>query len=171
MTTQSPQTVNTQTAPYLPRQRNFPSNNPEGLALEIDKAYVDIAARVNVKTNGLFAVNYQVTTGEQWYLNGQPKKQQTLRRVYSFGAIAAGTELDIPIGITGYTQFTRIYGTVITTMPDYRPLPYVDPITLTTGMGVLVGPVAGVQSIRIVVGATAPSVTSGLVVLEWLSAF
>ena len=77
--------------------------------------------------------------------------------------------MDIPHGILNFTQFTKIYGTAITTAPDYRPLPYIDPGLITTGMALLVGTVAGKGAIRIVLGATAQPVVSGIVIFEWLT--
>ena len=62
--------------------------------------------------------------------------------------------MDIPHGILNFTQFTKIYGTAITTAPDYGPSPYIDPGLITTGMALLVGTVAGKGAIRIVLGAT-----------------
>lgn len=153
--------------PYLRTSRDF--NVANELPTTLNKMYIDIANTVNTRTIGIFPTNKHVVTGESWFVQSN-QRQQTLRQVYSFGAIAAGTELDIPHGITSFIQFTKIYGTVITNVPDYRPLPYVDPITLTTGMALLVGTVAGVPSIRIILGATAVPVTSGLVILEWMSA-
>lgn len=152
---------------FLRTSREFPEDLHQ-IAVETNKAYIDTANAVNARTIGIFPTNRPAITGDSYFLNNQ--RQQTLRQVYTFGAIAAGTELDIPTNITSLVQFTRIYGTVITNAVDYRPLPYVDPITLTTGMALLVGTVAGKQQIRIVLGATAQPVTSGLVVLEWLSA-
>lgn len=152
--------------PYLRTTRAFPEE-VHLLSVQLNKAYVDIAIAVNNRTIGLFPITRPAITGESWIIASN-QKQQTLRQVYTFGAIAAGTELDIPTNISSFTQFTRIYGTVVTNGPDYRPLPYVDPVTSTTGMALLVGTVAGVQQIRIVLGATAVPVTSGIVVLEWL---
>ena len=143
-------TTNLQFSPYLPRQRNFPTDNAQVLGVELDKTYIEIAQRVNERTIGLFSVNLPSITGENWYLQGQPRVNQTLRQVYQFGPIAPGTELDIPHGILNFTQFTKIYGTAITTAPDYRPLPYIDPGLITTGMALLVGTVAGKGAIRIV---------------------
>jgi len=153
---------------YLPTSRNFPEEIKQ-LTVEATKSYIDTANAVNVRTIGIFPINRPAVTGESWFIT-KNQKQQSLRQVYTFGAIAPGTELDIPHGITNFTTFTKIYGVVTTNIPDYRPLPYVDPATLTTGMAILVGNVAGVPSIRIVLGATAVPVTSGIAVLEWLSA-
>lgn len=159
--------------PYLRTSRNFPEDISE-LTVQVNKSYVDIATAVNNRIIGIFPTNRPAITGESWYFTSQ--RQQTLRQIYPFGAIAPGTELDIPHGIplTDIVRFTRIYGTVITNAPDYRPLPYIDPGLLTTGMTILVGPgtvvpFVGVPCIRIVLGATAVPVTSGVAVLEWLS--
>lgn len=153
--------------PYLRTSRNFPEDISQ-LVVQVNRAYVDIANAVNQRTISIFSTNRAVITGESFYLVNN-ERQQSSRQVYPFGAIAAGTELDIPTGITNLDQFCRIYGTVVTNVNDYRPLPYVDPITLSTGMALLVGNIAGVQNIRIILGATAVSVVKGLVVLEWLS--
>lgn len=162
---------NLQISPYLRNQRQFPNDDLRELANQSDHAYIDIASKVNLRTIGLFAVNYPMVTGEQWYLQGQSKNQQTLRQIYVFGTVLPGTELDIPTGITNFIEFTRIYGTCITNIPDYRPLPYVDQGLVTNNINILVGTVAGQLQIRILPGATSATITSGTIVLEWLSQF
>ncbi len=153
---------------FLRNSRAFPADI-NLLSLEVNRTYLDIANAVNNRTISLFPSTRPAVTGESFYIV-RNIKQSTFRQVYPFGAIAPGTELDIPHGITTLDQFSRIYGTVVTNVTgDYRPLPYIDPITLTTGMTVLIGIVAGVPSIRIVLGATALPVVKGIVVLEWLS--
>jgi hypothetical protein len=124
--------------PYLRTSRQFPEDLPE-LCVQVNKSYIDIATAVNNRTIGIFPTNRPAVTGESWYFSSQ--RQQTLRQIYSFGAIAPGTELDIPTGIEpiNIVRFTRIYGTVITNAPDHRPLPYVAQV-ITNGMTILVGP-------------------------------
>ena len=160
-------------APYLRTSRNFPQE-AQPLAVEVNRSYIDIANKVNYRTIGIFPSNVPAITGESWFINNQ--RQQTLRQIYSFGSISPGTELDIPTNInpSNIVQFTRIYGTVITSggafgNPDYRPLPYIDPNALNVGMAILVGTISGQQQIRIVLGAAALQVSSGIAVLEWLS--
>jgi hypothetical protein len=163
---------NSITAPYLRTSRNFPED-PEKLSDEIDKAYIDTAAAVNNRTIGLYPSRRPITTGNSFFIF-RDQKQQSLRQVYPFGPIAPGAELDIPIGINNFDQFVKIYGTVVCSDGTYRPLPYVDPFTFTTGMTILVGPgfvppFVGVLCIRIVLGVTASPVTKGIAVLEWIS--
>lgn len=159
-------TVNIQQSPYLPRQRNFPIDNTQALGIELDKTYIEIAQRVNERTIGLFSANLPSITGESWYLIGQPRKQQTLRQVYSFGSISPGSSLTIPIGNISVTNFTRIYGTALTNAPDYRPIPFSAQV-VTNNITVSVSLVTGLITIQN--GSTAPTINSGLIILEWLS--
>jgi hypothetical protein len=154
-------TVNLQQSPYLPRQRNFPVDNAQVLGIELDKAYIEIAQRVNERTIGLFSVNLPSITGESWYLSGQPRKQQTLRQVYQVSSTAP-----IPHGII-FSQimgFSRLFGQFTDGTNWYG---------LIAGSNV---PIAGQISffltptnITFLVGAGAPALVSGFVVLEWLS--
>lgn len=154
--------------PYLRTSRQFPVDKPK-LEIELNKSYIDIAGAVNLRTIGIFPKNNPAVTGESWYFT--TSRQQTLRKIYPFGAIAAGTELDIPVLYNNFESFTKIYGTCITDVVDYRPLPYVDSAIVTDQIGLIVGTVGAppILQIRIIVGATSPNVTSGVVVLEFLS--
>jgi hypothetical protein len=152
-------TTNLQAAPYLPRQRNFPIDNVQALGVELDKAYIEIASRVNDRIVGLFSTNLPAITGESWYLQGQPRKQQTLRRVFIFTSLASITH-----GITT-SQYTRMYGQ------------YTDG---TKWYGFIAGniavPIAGQilfdvtpTVIEFASGSTPPTFVRGNIVLEWLS--
>lgn len=151
-----------QQAPYLRVQRNFPHDDPQNLSVELDRSYTDIASKVNSRTIGTFAVNFPIVTGEQWFIAGSNLKHQSLRRVYTF--TAAGS---IPHGINvaNITGFSRIYGT-FTNGTNWYPLPYVDVVAANNQVNVIVTP----TNIVITAGGGAPpAITSGYVVLEWLS--
>jgi hypothetical protein len=158
-------TTNLQQAPFLRQQRKFPSDDLKELANESDLTYIDVASKVNARTIGTFAVNFPVITGESWYIRGQPQKQQTLRQLY----VITGTG-SYPHGITvaQIAGFTRIYGT-FTNGTNWYPLPYVDVVNANNQVNIVVTPT------NIVItgggGAGQPAVTSGYVVLEWLSNF
>lgn len=154
---------NVQQSPYLRQQRTFPLDQQE-LTVEIDKTYIDIANKVNARTIGLFALGAQIVTGEQWYLRGSAQKQQTLRQIYTF--TAAGSILH-GISTSTISGFTKIYGT-FTDGTNWYPLPYVDVTAANNQVNVYVSP----TNIVITRGAgSPPAITSGFVVLEWLSLF
>jgi hypothetical protein len=148
--------------PFVRTSRTFPTD-PQALSVEIDRAYIDLANNLNQRIIGLFAKNKPCINGESWFIN-QNQRQQGIRQVYSFtgaGNIAHGLNLaQIP-------SFTRIYGT-FTDGTNWYPLPYVDVANANNQVNVYVSP----TNIVITSGAgTPPSITSGLVVLEWLDQF
>ncbi len=154
-----------QQKPYLPTSHKFPVQNIEELEPELVKSYIDIAQAVNLRTIGIFE-KIQIVTGERWFsasTTDASKKRQTYRQIYTFGTIAAGATLPIAHGITGITQFTRIYATCVTDAPDYRPIPYAS-VTANENIEM------NVTSTNIVIknGSSSPNITNGIVVLEYL---
>ena len=143
---------------YLRTTREFPAQD-KTLGIELNKAYVDIANVVNSRTIGLFPTGRSAITGEAWYLTGS--KQQTLRQVYKFTSTA-----NILHGIKtqGFTGFTIKYG-------DYTDG--------TNWYGLISGTSVAIPGqisfyctptdIVFVIGAGAPALTSGIIVLEWLA--
>jgi hypothetical protein len=143
---------------------SFAEEFPEFL-IQITKVYRDIALKVNNKERAFYPSNLEIMNDQQFFTTGNPQSyRRVFRKVFSFGAIAAGATLNIAHGITGITVFTRIYGTTITAVPDDRPLPYVDAIAVTNQTSVLRNGI----NIVIVNGATAPNITSGICVVEFL---
>lgn len=147
---------------FLVNERSFPQD-PVELEPVLSKMYLEMAYAVNARTIGTFNT-FQVTTGELWL--GTPQNQRTrqsFREVYPIGPITAGATLTVPHGLVGLTAFTDIYGTCITDVPDYRPLPYAS-----------VGAASNIElkcdSINIIisVGAASPNIVSAIVVLEYL---
>lgn len=156
-------TTNLQQMPYLRAQRQFPNGDLRELANQTDHAYIDIAAKVNERTIGIFAVNYPVITGNSWYLNGQSKKQQTLRQVYTFtaaGNIAHG------VNFSSISQFVPSYGT-FTDGTNWYGVIFGSSVAIAGQVSFYVTP----TNIVVLSGAGAPAITSGSVILEWLSQF
>jgi len=145
---------------YLRTSRNFPIEDTKQLAIETNKAYIDTANAVNNRTISIFPTNVPAINGESWFLvNNQ--RQQAFRQVYTFTSTA-----NIAHGITiaDPAQFTRGFGTYTDGTNSYG-------LVFATSV-----PVAGiitfyVTSTNIVfsVGGGAPALTSGRLVLEWLS--
>lgn len=156
--------TNIQQSPYLRQQRNFPSDNIQALTVELDKAYVDTATKLNVRTIGTYAVNNPIVIGDQWYLQGQPQRQQVLRQVFQFTSSGSITH---NINMATVSAFTRIYGT-FTNGTNWYPLPYVDATSANNQVSISV---SGTQIVISAGGGSPPVISSGFVVLEWLSQF
>jgi len=146
-------------SPYLQKQRNFPGEI-EDLTNEIDKTYIDVASKVNDRTIGTFALGVTIITGEQWHLSGQ-NPQQTVRKLFKFTSaspISHGINLSQIAGFTSmygqYTDGTKWYGVIAATdKPIANQLTfYVD-----------------TANIILTLDGTAPAISSGFIVLEWLS--
>ena len=151
------------TAPYLRTSRLFPDDNAQALSVEVDRSYLEIASAVNARTIGVFALNTQSVNGESWYFSGASKKEQGLRQVYTFTAAGSFAH---NINLSTVTRFTRIYGTFTNGSGDWYPLPYVDVVAANNQVSIRVD----ATNIIITAGAGAPpTITSGLVVLEWLA--
>ena len=151
-----------QQSPYLRQQRNFPTDSMQALGVELDKSYIDIAQRVNDRTIGIFPENYSASTGEAWYLSGSSKKQQTLRRVYP---ITGAGNYSHGINTSQIAGFTKIYGT-FTDGNVWYPIPYVNVVAANNQVSITV------TSSNIVItagGGAPPTITSGWVILEYLS--
>lgn len=147
---------------FLRTSRSFPEEIHQ-LSVEVDRSYVDIANAVNFRTIGIFASSSPSITGNSYFFS-KNQRQQSLRQIYPFGAIAAGATLNIPYSTKGLNQFATIYGTCITAVPDYRPLPYAS-VTANANIELKVTS----TNIVITLGAASPNVTSGLIVIEWIS--
>lgn len=150
--------VSNQTS-FLRTSREFPEDLRQ-LSIEINKCYFDIANAVNSRTISIFPKNRSAVNGENWFLTNQ--RQQGSRQVYTFSA--AGS-IPHTLNLASIFAFTRIYGT-FTDGKKWYPLPYVDVVYANNQVNVIIDS----TNIVIAVGGGAPPViTSGYVVLEWIS--
>lgn len=149
-----------QTAPFLRTSREFPEEM-QSLTVEINKSYVDIASAVNQRTIGLFPKGKVAITGESWFLTSS--RQQSLRQIYTF--TGAG---NIPHGLnlSQVFAFVRIFG-AFTDGSVWYPLPYVNATAANNQVSVTVN---GTNIVITAGGGSPPTIISGTVVLEWLSA-
>ena len=100
--------------------------------------------------------------GESWFLQGGNRRQQGLRQVYQFAG--AGT-VKHGLNFSSISTFTKIYG-IIYDGSVYYPIPYVDVTDVTNQISITVDD----TNINITAGAgSPPSITSGIIVLEWIS--
>lgn len=152
-----------QQAPFLREQRQFPSEDIKSLANQVDQAYIDIALKVNARIVGTFAVGNALITGESWFLSGQPRRQQTLRQVFTF--TGAG---NLPHGINfaSVSSFTRGFGSYTDGTNWYGVL-FASSVAIAGQVSFYVTP----TNVVVLVDGAAPAPTTGLLVIEWLSNF
>ena len=147
---------------YLPEDIDLPDDSHE-LRVILKSILEENAKQTNRKDTGSYEEIEQLIN--QQYFGATPQaKRNVYRRVYDIGAIAAGATLNTAHGLGAVTEFTRIYGTVVTAVPDYRPLPRVSTVALNQQISL---DVIGIN-IVIINGAGGPNITGGLVVLEYL---
>lgn len=151
---------------YLPTTQYFPEDAEKFRAV-LTFVYSDIARRLNDKEIGLFDL-VEFLNGQQWFTTGNPQiKRQAFRKVFPLPATGAGVTTNIAHGITGVgttTTFTHIYGTAVTTAPDNRPIPFASATLVTDQIQILVN----ATNIVVTNGATAPGITQGVIVVEYL---
>ncbi len=143
---------------FLRTTRKFP-HEVEQLAIEVDRAYVDIANCANSRIAGIFSVNRAAQDGESWFVS-KNLRQEGLRQVYTF----TGVPVTIPHGLTlnRIERFTRLWGT------------YTDGTNWYGILGASNVAIAGqvtfyIDATNIVfLTAGAPVSTRGNVVLEWI---
>lgn len=118
--------------PFLPNQRNFPSDAHQ-LKVELTKSYTDIARAINNRQIGGYEL-FQTSTGQYWFNDGEPQnKLQAFRQVYKIPAPiqnGSGTvSINHGITVNANTQFTNIYGVAtnnnVGTPVFWLPLPWV----------------------------------------------
>lgn len=147
-------------SPYLRSSRNFPLE-AQPLAVEVNKSYLDISEKMNLRTIGIFPTSRPALTGESWFLTTN-QKQQTLRQAYPFTSVA--TPIPHGIDFTRINGFTRCFGS-FTDGTNWYGLIFGSNVAIAGQISFYLAPTA----ITFLSGGGAPAVTSGTVVLEWLS--
>lgn len=148
-------------SPYIRTSRDFPED-PHQLSVELERTYLDLASFINFRTIGLFTPNRPTIGGESWYLSGQ-SRQQNLRQIYRFSD--SSLTINHGINFSSLTNFVRIWGTFFDGT-NWNTLPYVDVTAANNQINIVV------NSTQIVVtkgGGSPPSISNGLIILEWIS--
>ena len=143
---------------YLITTRSFP-RDVENLVIELSRTYIDIASAVNVRTIGLFATKPSIT-GESWYLT-KNQKQQGLRQAYSF---TTTNPLPHEIDLANISRITRCYGEY-TDGTNWYGLINGTNIAIAGQISFYLDP----TNINFLIGASAPALKSGTIVIEWIS--
>ena len=149
---------------FLTPYQYFPPETERRILVHKD-IYENVANAINQREIGMYSVA-EIQNGQQFFSTSgdNTKFRQGFRKVFQLGAVAAGATDTQAHGITGATLYYHLYGGIITDVVDYRPLPYVDEATLTDQVSLkVVG-----ANIVVINGATAPAITSGYIILEYL---
>jgi len=158
------------TVPFLKTSRNFPED-AENLSTELDKTYIEIAQAVNLRIIGIFSINRPSITGESWFLTSS--RQQTLRQVYLVpGGIITGSTIDLGFKIINISQFSpKCYGT-FTNGTDWYGLIFGSNVLIPGQISFFLHVNAGnplSDQIVFEVDGSSPAITSGTVLIEWIS--
>lgn len=151
--------------PYLRTSREFPEDLKE-LTVQITRAYIDTATNINDRTIGLYPTNRPAITGNAYFITNQ--KQQTIRQLYTFTSTTAidhgidpGIGIDPAMFVQCFGSYTASAGT-----EGYG-------LIWSTGGGAIPNSISFYLTstqIVFIVGAGAPALAQGKIVLEWLSA-
>lgn len=151
----------TNKSPYLRTSREFP-NKIEDLSEILNKTYLETASAVNSRTIGIYPTNKPAIIGDVWFISGS--RFQALRQVYLIPS--GGGPIPHGIDLKTIKGFTDIYGT-FTDGSTWYPLPFVSVVAANNQVNIFV------NSTNIQVtgggGAGQPVISSGFVVLEWIS--
>lgn len=141
-----------------------PEDDPALFYEVINQRELDTASIVNLKENAVY--NYQESlTNQQWPTVGNPQTfRDGYRIIFNVPAIAAGASATIPHGLSAITQTTHQWAEVITNVPDFRHVPYAS----VTAIGNQIEMRVDTTNIYIFNGSTAPAITGGFVIIEYL---
>ncbi len=148
------------TVPFIKTSRNFPQDSAENLSQELDKAYIEIAQAINTRTIGLFPINRPAITGNAFFLT--PARRQTLRQVYVFTTTAT---INHNIHDINPNDFTNCNGSFTDGTNNFG-LIWASNVAIA---GQITFYLTATQIIFLI-GAGAPTLTTGRVILEWISA-
>ncbi len=145
--------------PYLRTSRDFPKDIDE-LSIQLSKSYLDIANVVNQRIIGIFPTVRPAITGESYFITNN-QRQQTLRQVYTFTNTIA---INHNIKNVFPNQFTSCYGSYTDGINSYG-------LFFATSVAIAGQITFYITSTQIIflIGAGAPAMTSGRIVLTWLS--
>lgn len=151
---------------YLRTSREFPEDLHQ-IAVESNKSYVDVANAVNSRTIGIYPVNRPAITGNTFFITNQ--RQQTLRQVYTFTSVST----PIPTGfkLANISQVVQMYGTYSDGTNTYGLIAgtsaaIAGQISFYIALN---GSSSSSDNITFLSGAGSPSLTTGIIVIEWIS--
>lgn len=146
-------------SPFIKSSREF---TPEVnlLSVILTRSYIEIATAINDRTIGLFPSNRPAITGNSYYVN-KNQRQQSLRQAYTF---TSTTSINHGIDITTIFDMAAMYGQ-FTDGTNWYGLIAASNVAIAGQISFYLTS----TQIVFVLGAGAPALTKGIIVLEWLS--
>lgn len=151
--------------PYIRSTREFPENAPD-LAFQCSKSYLEIANAINQRTIGIYPVTKSAVNGNAYYFT--PVKQQGLRQMYTF---TTTVNIDLGFKLFSIDRMINMYGTY-SDGTSFFGLIAGSNIAIPGQISFFVtvnGASTTSDIITFLVGAGAPALTRGTIVLEWSS--
>lgn len=141
---------------------SFRNYDVEGdqLTQQHKQAYQDLSNGVNQREIALYELT-ELVDGQTWFTADPQVKRYNYRKVIDMG------DASVPIahGITGNPLFfTFIYGTCVTNVPTYLPIPYASITAFNQQIELKVDAV----NVTVLKGAAVAPITQCFVVLEYL---
>lgn len=137
----------------------------ESFLEQLTNEYRKAAKKINEKERAFYPQEYEILNDQRFFTAGDPQNYRNVfRKVFPLGAVAAGATAAIVHNIAAFTEMTRIYGTCITNVVDYRPIPFASVTNVNQQIQIIVT----AANINVTNGAGAPPITSGIIVIEFL---
>ena len=143
--------------PFLPTYTTFSRDNEQFL-IQLTNLYLQMALAINAKIIGNYET-FETPTGSYFFPVATTVRRQVFRKCFTFD----DSSLIFDHGIANLASCTLIQGTAVTTVPSFIPIPY----TNTTAANQIQVDVTSTQVI-ITRGGGAPTLVSGLLILEYL---
>lgn len=153
-------------SPYLQTSLFYPEE-PSQLLRVLTDSWTQIASKINNRTISTYQ-DSETLTGNN-YLNASNALEpiQSFRKYFTIGAIATGATSTFAHNITGFSTLTFVDSQceVITDAATFnkRSVPYASATLVTDQIQIDKDD----TNVRIINGATAPNITSGILILEY----
>lgn len=145
--------------PYIKTSREFPPDISQ-LAVIMTRSYIEVANAINLRSIGLFPSNRPSITGDSYFIT-KNQRQQSLRQTYTFTTTA---NIDHGIPVTTVSEFVKMYGQFTDGTNWYGTIAGSN-VAIAGQLSFYITP----TQIVFAVGAGSPTLTKGIIVLEWLS--
>lgn len=158
------------TSPFVPTFRQFPTEDAHNLEKQLVNFHNQTNTAVNNRTISTFQLHVDgdsqmLPNGERWFSTAPQlaTSPQRLRDGFRIVVQVAGASLVVNHNITQINQVTRLYGAFFDGT-FWQHLPYVDTLAAANQIAIKVSP----TQIIVTKGVGAPSISQGIVILEYL---